>query len=88
MLGGGLYSVVVGNHAEELAHLKGHQRIFFAEGSDAEGVYQGMEHWGWIPPLELTGLEVQNVASTGTTTSPALRAALAPQAAPPRRSSA
>ena len=38
-------AVVVGNHAEELAPLRGKQGIYFAEATHAAGILEGAEHW-------------------------------------------
>lgn len=38
-------AVVVGNHAEELADLRGKEGIYFAEATHAAGILEGAEHW-------------------------------------------
>jgi len=38
-------AVVVGNHAEELADLRGKAGIYFAEATHAAGILEGAEHW-------------------------------------------
>ena len=45
MLMGDTMAVVVGNHSEELSHLKGVNRIYFAEATYAHGILEGMEHY-------------------------------------------
>ena len=60
MLGGGLRSVVVGNHAEELSHLRGAHNIFFAEGSDAAGVLQGLEHYRFKCDVDTAEAPIEN----------------------------
>jgi sucrose-phosphate synthase len=45
MLLGDTMAVVVGNYSEELAHLKGVSRIYFAEGKYAHGILEGMHHY-------------------------------------------
>ncbi|HSI46284.1 MAG TPA: HAD family hydrolase, partial [Methylophilus sp.] len=45
MLMGDTMAVVVGNHSEELNHLKGVNRIYFAEASYAHGILEGMQHY-------------------------------------------
>ena len=45
MLVGDTMAVVVGNHSEELAHLKGTTRIYFAEAKYAHGILEGMQHY-------------------------------------------
>ena len=54
MLGGGFRSVIVGNHARELEHLRGRENVYFATGSDAAGILEGMRYHrfgGMSPPL-------------------------------------
>lgn len=48
MLRGSFCGIVVGNHAEELAKLKGKPRIYFAKGRYARGVIEGLKHYGFI----------------------------------------
>lgn len=38
-------AVVVGNHAEELARLRGKKGIYFADATHAAGILEGAEHW-------------------------------------------
>ena len=44
MLTARFHGIVVGNHAEELKHLRGRKDIYFAEGHLARGVLQGLRH--------------------------------------------
>jgi sucrose-phosphate synthase len=48
MLRGPYRGIVVGNHAPEIAHLKGRRGIYFARGAFAAGVLEGLEHWGFL----------------------------------------
>jgi len=48
MLDGDTLGVVVGNHTEELDDLRGHPRIYFAEGNHAWGVVEGIEHYDFL----------------------------------------
>lgn len=46
MLTGRTLSIVVANHSPEIAHLRGREGIYFAERPFAEGVLEGLEHFG------------------------------------------
>ncbi|SDK38847.1 sucrose-phosphate synthase [Methylophilus rhizosphaerae] len=50
MLVGDTMAVVVGNYSEDLAHLKGSTRIYFAEASYAHGILEGMQHYKFGTP--------------------------------------
>ncbi|MGC9239035.1 MAG: HAD-IIB family hydrolase [Acidithiobacillus sp.] len=45
MLGGGLRSVVVGNHTPELEELRGHAEVYFAKAACAGGILEGIHHY-------------------------------------------
>lgn len=45
MLVGDTMAVVVGNYSEDLSHLKGLPRIYFAEAKYAHGILEGMQHY-------------------------------------------
>lgn len=45
MLMGDTMAVVVGNYSEELLHLKGMPRVYFAEGKYAHGILEGMQYY-------------------------------------------
>lgn len=45
MLTGDTMAVVVGNYSEDLAHLKGAPRVYFAEATHAHGILEGMQHY-------------------------------------------
>ena len=49
MLRGPFRAIVVGNHAPELAHLKGKRGIYVAAGAYAAGVLEGLRHWSFVP---------------------------------------
>ena len=50
MLMGDTMAVVVGNHSEELNHLKGVNRIYFAQATYAHGILEGMQHYKFGMP--------------------------------------
>ncbi len=45
MLTGDTMAVVVGNYSEDLAHLKGAPRVYFAQATHAQGILEGMQHY-------------------------------------------
>ncbi len=53
MLGGETLGVVVGNHSSELEHLRGGERIYFAEGAYAWGILEGIEHYDFLGSFRL-----------------------------------
>ncbi len=48
MLSGETLAVVVGNHADELAKLEGRENVYFAEGTHAWGIIEGLEHYAFL----------------------------------------
>lgn len=48
MLSGRTRGLIVGNHSEELLHLKGSPRTYFAKGYCAAGIIEGLHHFGLI----------------------------------------
>ncbi|MDX1776645.1 MAG: HAD-IIB family hydrolase, partial [Desulfobulbales bacterium] len=52
MIRGNNYGLVVGNHSEELEHLKGLKRVLFSSREYASGIIDGLAHYGFIPPHE------------------------------------
>ncbi len=48
MLRGELLGIVVGNHTDELSHLRGKRKIYFAEGKYAAGVIEGIEFYKFL----------------------------------------
>ena len=48
MLRGPFRGIVVGNHARELAHLRGRRGVYVAEAEYAAGVLEGLRHWGFV----------------------------------------
>lgn len=48
MLSGRMRGLIVGNHSEELEHLKGSPRTYFAKGTYAAGIIEGLQHFGLI----------------------------------------
>lgn len=48
MLSGQTLGVVVGNHSEELEHLRGIDRIYFASGHYAAGIVEGIRHYEFL----------------------------------------
>jgi len=62
MLSGDALGVVVANHTVELEELRGHPRIYFADGAHAWGVIEGIEHYdffGRIRVPETNGDDVE-----------------------------
>jgi sucrose-phosphate synthase len=51
MLTGNTLGVVVANHEKEIAHLRDHPRIYFAEKDHAWGVLEGIEHYDFLGDL-------------------------------------
>ncbi len=51
MLGDAAAAVIVANHSEELASLRGAPNVFQAKASHADGVLEGLSHWhpGTVP---------------------------------------
>ncbi|SOD17508.1 HAD-IIB family hydrolase [Nitrosomonas ureae] len=47
MLLGDTLGIVVGNHGMELEQLRGMERIYFARGHQADGILEGLAHYGW-----------------------------------------
>ncbi len=54
MLNGNTLGVVVGNYSKELNKLRGKHAIYFAEKTYADGILEGMEHYGFLEQLEHT----------------------------------
>jgi sucrose-phosphate synthase len=48
MLLGDTLGVVVANHSPELASLRGHEQIYFAQASHATGILEGMAHYRFL----------------------------------------
>lgn len=48
MLRGNTLGVVVGNYDPELEHLREEDRIYFAQGTHARGIIEGIEHYGFL----------------------------------------
>jgi sucrose-phosphate synthase len=55
MLRSGALGVVVDNHSSELRHLKGRERIHFAESGYALGILDGIRHHGFSPGAAADG---------------------------------
>jgi sucrose-phosphate synthase len=53
MLRGNTLGVVVGNYSEELEVLRGFPRVFFAEGSHANGILEGIEHYDFFDRIRV-----------------------------------
>ncbi|MGE0370315.1 MAG: HAD-IIB family hydrolase [Gammaproteobacteria bacterium] len=51
MLSGATLGVVVGNHSAELERLRGHDRVYFANGRHAWGILEGIEHYDFLGSL-------------------------------------
>ena len=48
MLRGNTLGVVVGNYDEDLEHLRGEDRIYFAHGTYARGILEGIDHYNFL----------------------------------------
>lgn len=48
MLQGKTRGLIVGNHSDELNHLKDTPRIYFSQGEYAAGIIEGLQHYGII----------------------------------------
>jgi sucrose-phosphate synthase len=57
MLTGNTLGVVVGNHDQDLEKLKGHPRIYFAEGHHAWGILEGIDQYDFLGSLRIPGQE-------------------------------
>ncbi len=55
MLTGRYPAVVVGNHAPEVAELRGRRGIYFARGELADGVLEGLRHYGFTKAPDAPG---------------------------------
>ncbi|MCC6208765.1 MAG: HAD-IIB family hydrolase [Gammaproteobacteria bacterium] len=51
MLSGTTLGVVVGNHSAELDRLRGHDRVYFANGYNAWGIIEGIEYYDFLGRL-------------------------------------
>jgi sucrose-phosphate synthase len=49
MLRGNTLGVVVGNHDGQLEHLRGEERIYFAQGAHSRGILEGIDHYEFLP---------------------------------------
>lgn len=59
MLSGATLGVVVGNHSAELERLRGHDRIYFADGHHAWGILEGIEHYDFLGSLRGRGARLE-----------------------------
>ncbi|GAB4342992.1 MAG: HAD-IIB family hydrolase [Desulfobulbaceae bacterium] len=66
MLRGTSNGLVVGNHSEELAGLKGKPRIYFSPYEYAAGIIDGLVHYGFFPPQVMERLPHSPVASSSS----------------------
>lgn len=62
MLSGTTLGVVVGNHSEELNRLRGHDRVYFADGHHAWGILEGIDHYDFLGSLRGRRILTENVA--------------------------
>ena len=53
MLSGNTLGVVVGNYSPELEKLKGRPRIYFAEGSHAQGILEGIDYYNFFDDIRI-----------------------------------
>ncbi len=61
MLAGNTQAIVVGNYSEELEKLRDRPQIYFAAGSSAWGILEGLEHYGFFgqPLFKPHGMTIQ-----------------------------
>jgi sucrose-phosphate synthase len=54
MLIGQTAGIVVGNYDEELSELRqpSAHRLYFAQAHCAGGIIEGLQHYGFLPPLD------------------------------------
>jgi sucrose-phosphate synthase len=57
MLAGETLGVVVANHSPELDLLRGHPRLYFAQGDHAWGVLEGIEHYDFLDTIRVPDLD-------------------------------
>lgn len=57
MLSGDTLGVVVGNYSPELEYLRGRPRVFFAEGTHAEGILEGIDHYDFFGAVTVPSKE-------------------------------
>jgi sucrose-phosphate synthase len=57
MLTSGAFGVVVGNYSPELEGLRGHEGVYFASADHADGVLEGIEHFGFVDGIGPAGDE-------------------------------
>lgn len=60
MLSGDTLGVVVANHTPELEGLRGRPRVYFAEGSHAWGIVEGVEHYDFLGEIRLPNEETND----------------------------
>ncbi len=53
MLSGETLGVVVGNHTPELEEIRGRPRVYFADGSHAWGVLEGIQHYHFFDHIRI-----------------------------------
>ena len=66
MLSGDTLGVVVGNHTDELEGLRGQPRIYFAEGTHAWGVIEGLDHYDFLGEVQVPEPEHGDVVTDGS----------------------
>ena len=57
MLTSGAFGVIVGNYSPELEDLRGHQGVYFAGAENADGILEGIEHFGFVEGVGPAGEE-------------------------------
>jgi sucrose-phosphate synthase len=57
MLRGNTLGVVVGNYSPELEVLRGQPRVYFAEGTHAHGILEGIEHYSFFDEIRIPAEE-------------------------------
>ncbi len=59
MLSGDTLGVVVGNHTPELDHLRDRARVYFADGTHAWGVLEGIAHYDFLGSIRIPEEEAE-----------------------------
>ncbi|MDH3629056.1 MAG: HAD-IIB family hydrolase [Acidobacteriota bacterium] len=61
MLTGKTLGVVVGNHDPDLEKLRGHSQVYFADGHNAWGILEGIEHYDFLGEIRVPAIDPRGV---------------------------
>jgi len=59
MLTSGALGVIVGNYSPELEALRGEPGVYFATAEHADGILDGIEHFGFVDGAESAGEDTE-----------------------------